>query len=68
MEYTILARNIRTLRRREGLTQEAFAALLGVRSARVIHIECGKEPSAEEVAAICRVLEVAEEVLRCEMP
>lgn len=63
MEKTILSHNIRLLRRRKGLTQEAFAALIGTTAVRLARLECGAEPTVAEVAALCRVLDAHEEFL-----
>lgn len=58
LDYSLLGSKIRTLRKKQGLTQEKFAELCDVSASFVGHIERGtRKMSLETFERICRVLQ-----------
>ena len=64
LDYSLLGRKIRTLRKKLGLTQEKFAELCGISASFAGYIERGtRKMRLETFQRICRVLQCSADEL-----
>ncbi len=67
MDYAAMGNHIRTLRRKQKITQEALAMSVGISASFLGHIERGTRiASIETLVAICNTLDVSPELLLCD--
>lgn len=67
MEQLALGHNIKRLREEQGYTQESLGKLAGMSGQQISMYERGeRKPGPKSMEAICRVLGVTEQELRCD--
>lgn len=67
MDYVAMGNHIRTLRRKQKITQEELATRVGLSASFLGHIERGTRiASIETLVAICNTLDVSPELLLCD--
>ena len=67
MDYAAMGNHIRTLRRKQKITQEEMASRIGISASFYGHLERGTRiASLDTLVAICNTLDVSPEYLLCD--